>query len=95
MSNLAANTFKNLITTSLPFSSLSYTYDPVASTITISLDYTQDIENTYQSINMSFTGLSFYADPIYVTFYPTGINAQLIIEKYAKQNMVIGYIALA
>jgi hypothetical protein len=37
-------------------------------------------------MNISFHNLTFFADPVTVHFTPTGINAQLVIDKYNGIN---------
>ncbi len=36
----------------------------------------------------------FYADPITLYFTPTGLNAELIIDKYATSNVILSYLFL-
>ncbi len=69
--------FSSLITTSIPTSSLTTTYDAATGLLIIYATYSQSIEGTSQMLNISFNSTQIYSPS--VVLYPTteGENARL------------------
>lgn len=78
----------------MPIAGDTITFDPSTSTIYLTGVYTEDLENTDQVVTVSFEKLYFYADPVTLYFNPTGLNAELIIDKYATSNVILSYLFL-
>jgi len=46
-------------------------------------------------MNVTFTNMSFFADPIQVYFTPTGINSRLVIDYYTNLKDILSMILTA
>jgi hypothetical protein len=92
---LSTSAFANALTINAPYSSKLVEFDPTTSQIIVTLNYNQDMEGKSYSALFSFTGLSISSPDITVAFTSKGLNARLLIDQNASQNLILYYVGLA
>jgi hypothetical protein len=81
---------------SLPIENEDIEYDPKAGIIYLSGIYLKSLEGNPYTLSVNFTNNeAFYAEPSYLDFTPTGINAQLVIEDLCSNNTILQYVIMA
>jgi hypothetical protein len=79
--------FANLIQTTIPYSTIQASYS--AGLLVVSLAYTQTIEDTNQTVNISIDPAYLYSPSMQLAISPSGVNYALVFNSTDNFNSII------